>query len=205
MSDKDTTNPQYLGVHDRPEMGCKPLKKVIEETGRAKAREENPHPLDYVPPATDKIAKMFMNGLPNSGKYEPWMPAKIVELMARGMSLTAVAPELGIAPTTLMNWATRGGQRSREPIVDAVEMGRALGLAWWEEQGRQGMWDARRFSAGTYATIMKNRFHEYGKAGEQNTALKIEDSPLVKALRSASKTIWDEEDETTRANVIGEE
>ena len=66
-------------------------------------------------------------GRPTS--YRPEFCQRVVTLMARGYSLDACASFLNVNPSSLYTW-----QHTHAEFSEAVEKGRAAGIAFWESR-----------------------------------------------------------------------
>ena len=76
----------------------------------------------------------------------------VVELGTEGASRAELAAELGIVIKTLHNWET-----AHPEFLQATTRARDLALAWWNLQGRKGIW-AKSFNAAAYRLQVMNRF-----------------------------------------------
>ncbi len=88
--------------------------------------------------------------------------------------MAAIAAKLGITRETLNVW-----RRERPEFSDATTRARELALAWWEEQGRLGIW-SRDFNANAYRLQVMNRFpadwrdkQEHAHTGRDGEPLEI--------------------------------
>ena len=74
-------------------------------------------------------------GRPTS--YDPAFCDVAVEFLGRGYSTTALAGEIGVARTTIYNWADEHPE-----FLNALKSGQAAGARWWEDRladvGRDG-------------------------------------------------------------------
>lgn len=91
-----------------------------------------------------------------SGDYRPHWPDVVVTMSREGSSIRAIAAELKL---TMDDFWTLCEQYPE--FKEAVEWGRDLARAWWEETGRRGVAGlVPHFSATSWAFQMKNRFPE---------------------------------------------
>lgn len=66
-------------------------------------------------------------------KYKPEYCEAVVEHMREGASLTSFAAEIGVARSTIEEWAS-----VHPDFSGAVKRGKAVCAAWWEKLGRNG-------------------------------------------------------------------
>lgn len=85
-------------------------------------------------------------------KYTPEACDVVVELGRDGASRAEMAAELDIAIKTLHNW-----EDAHPEFLQATTRARDLAQAWWERQGRRGIW-SREFNASAYRLQVMNRF-----------------------------------------------
>ena len=86
-------------------------------------------------------------------KYDPAFCERVVELGKEGYSKASIAAELGVVRKTLDEWAAE-----HEEFSDAITRAREFSLAWWETQGRSGIWAGSQFNANAYRLQVMNRF-----------------------------------------------
>ena len=85
-------------------------------------------------------------------KYNLGAIDTVLRLGAEGASRAEWAAELGIAWQTLFNW-----EEKHPEFLDATTRARELAQAWWEKQGRVGIWEPK-FNANAYRLQVMNRF-----------------------------------------------
>lgn len=102
---------------------------------------------------------------------------KIVKIMSRGCGLAQVGKELGCTPERI-------GQLAKEnkDLFRALEQGKALSQAWWEEKGRTNLKD-KKFNVGLYTLFMSNKFgwHQKQKVeteSKNETVVKFSDDVI---------------------------
>lgn len=81
---------------------------------------------------------------------------KAVDLGERGKSRAQIARDLGVTRQTLANW-----EQAHPEFLDAMTQARELALAWWEDQGQEGIWSeagGRTLNANAYRLQVTNRF-----------------------------------------------
>ena len=81
--------------------------------------------------------------------------AEVIRLGQEGSSITEMAAHFGVAKSTFYEWIDR-----HPDFSDSVKRAVDLAQAWWERQGKAGIWSANKFSPATYCFIMKNRFKD---------------------------------------------
>ena len=89
-------------------------------------------------------------------KYKPEYCKKIVEFMSDGSSLTAFAAEIEVSKNTVYEWA-----KKYPDFQDAINVARQKCQAWWEKQGRTGLFMGIKdgtFSQSVWIFNMKARF-----------------------------------------------
>lgn len=85
-------------------------------------------------------------------KYDQSLCEKVIETMSQGKSLARVASDLGVARSTIYEWA-----QNHEEFADAIELGRDMALAHWEDMA----YEVAKEGKGNAAVLnfqMKNRF-----------------------------------------------
>ena len=68
--------------------------------------------------------------------YRPEYCDLVLEMGAQGKSYAQMGAAIGVARKTIYEWADKYPE-----FGDAIARARELALAWWEDQGQQGMWD----------------------------------------------------------------
>lgn len=87
-------------------------------------------------------------------KYRKEMAAQVAEMGTGGEGLCEIAAELGIHYQTFLDW-----QAQHPEFSEAVKVARRNSQAWWERQGRLGIFGGTEgFNATGYIFQMKNRF-----------------------------------------------
>jgi len=91
-------------------------------------------------------------------KYDKKFCKTVVELMKDGCSITEVAAEIGITKETIYRWKER-----YQEFSDAINVGTQLSEAWWERQGRLGLWAdsnqaTKKINYNGWYMNMRNRF-----------------------------------------------
>ena len=86
-------------------------------------------------------------------KYNPEaMLPRIIEMGRIGCSKAEICADIDICFNTWTNW------RETEPeFLRSTTRAEHLSQAWWESQGRQGIW-SREFNAPAYSLQVRNRF-----------------------------------------------
>lgn len=87
--------------------------------------------------------------------YRPELCAKVIAMGRQGMGRAEIAAELDQARQTLLDW-----ERTHPAFLDAMKRAHDLALAWWETQGRKGIWAGKQFNANAYGLQMRNRFRD---------------------------------------------
>lgn len=86
----------------------------------------------------------------------------MIALGREGKSRAQIAATLDQARQTLHDW-----EKAHPAFLDAMKRAHDLALAWWEDQGQQGIWSSpmsRTLNAAAYGLQMRNRFSaEYGR------------------------------------------
>jgi hypothetical protein len=85
-------------------------------------------------------------------KYDAAMCERVVALAREGAGRAEIAAELDVAIQTFHNW-----EAAHPEFLEATTRARDLSLAWWNKQGRAGIW-AREFNANAYRLQVMNRF-----------------------------------------------
>lgn len=106
------------------------------------------------------------------------------ELYAVGGSDAEVKVALAIPPARAMSNDLFDALREREPTFsEAIKEGHQLAEAWWQGQGRKGLftYDGEKFSPQLWFMNMKNRFGWRDKQEVQHSADK--DAPPMFTLK----------------------
>jgi hypothetical protein len=83
---------------------------------------------------------------------------RVLKLGREGASLTQMALSLGVHRATMYRWIA-----AHPEFCDAVTRAHEASQAWWERQGREGLWAGPAFNARTYIFMMRNMFpQDYG-------------------------------------------
>lgn len=94
--------------------------------------------------------------------YRPEYCATVVALGRDGKSRAQIAAALDVCRQTLADW-----EKLHREFLDAMRRAHDLALAWWENQGQEGIWSeyqGRTLNAAAYGLQMRNRFsEEYGR------------------------------------------
>lgn len=91
--------------------------------------------------------------------YRPEICAKVIELGRQGKSRHQIAAALDKSRQTVLDW-----EKAHPAFLDAMKRAHDLALAWWEDQGQDGIWAGKSFNAAAYGLQMRNRFaSEYGR------------------------------------------
>lgn len=94
--------------------------------------------------------------------FEPWMCEKIIEVGAQGGSLTRMAIMCGVTPSLLRTWSTKTDSKAIDAVVEAVEIGRAISMLYFEEIGLQASSGLiKNHASSTYQFLMKNMFRDF--------------------------------------------
>jgi len=103
-------------------------------------------------------------------KYKEEYCQQIVDFMSDGASIVAFAAEIGVNDSTIYEWASVHPEFSR-----AKKLAMSKSQAWWEFQGRRGMFTGNdtKFSASTWIFNMKARFG-YRDVQHVETDIKVE-------------------------------
>ncbi len=110
-------------------------------------------------------------------KYNKEMLPKILELMRKGASQVEVAAMLEINADTLFQW-----KKDIPEFSDTMRQGIRLSQAWWERQGREGVWNkylGDNLNGAVWYMNMKNRFGWCDKQEiKQETTHKFKDEEI---------------------------
>ena len=120
-------------------------------------------------PARRKPKRRPAPAKPKSGKkggrptdYRPEHCRRVIELGREGKSRAQIAAALDQARQTIADW-----EKAHPEFLVAMTRAHDLALAWWEEQGQDGIWSTpmgRNLNAAAYGLQMRNRFSdEYGR------------------------------------------
>lgn len=85
-------------------------------------------------------------------KYDPKFCKEVIELGAKGKSITQIAFALKIAKKTIYNWAD-----AHEEFLHSIEEARDLAQGWWEDQGHENLHN-KNFQARLWEKNMQARF-----------------------------------------------
>ena len=99
------------------------------------------------------IRQVYPKAAHRPTKYRPEFCLRVVELGADGMGRAEIAHELGTNRQTLHDW-----EAAHPAFADAMTRARDAALAWWEKQGRKGIWGGKAFNAQAYRLQVINRF-----------------------------------------------
>ena len=102
-------------------------------------------------PAQQEALRKHPGGRPTA--YKPEFCTLVVELGKEGAGKAEMASACGVVRQTLDNWI-----KAHPEFLDAITRARAESLAWWEKQGRLGIFMGKAFNANAYALQVFNRF-----------------------------------------------
>lgn len=85
-------------------------------------------------------------------KYDPDHCETVIALGRDGASRAEMAAELDVSFQTMRNW-----EEAHPEFLEATTRARELAQAWWEKQGRAGIW-SRDFNSSAYRLQVMNRF-----------------------------------------------
>lgn len=85
-------------------------------------------------------------------KYDPAFCDQVRSLGQKGKSKAQIAAALGVSRQTVDTWTAL-----HPDFLDAVKDAHDASLAWWEDQGQDGL-TAEKFNATAFIFQMKNRF-----------------------------------------------
>jgi hypothetical protein len=115
-----------------------------------------------------------MSDVGRPSKYKPEYCEQALELGKAGKSKAQIAARLGVSRPTLDAWT-----EEHPEFLYAVNRARDLALAWWEDQGQDGL-TADKFNATAFIFQVKNRFrddyrdkHEVENSGELGLTVNI--------------------------------
>lgn len=92
------------------------------------------------------------NPIGRPSKYKEEYCKMIIDHMAQGRSIASFASSIDVNKDTIYEW-----KKHHEKFSDAIKVGWAKSEAWWEEQGRMGLWN-KDLNASIYIFTMKTRF-----------------------------------------------
>lgn len=123
--------------------------------------------------------------------FEPYMVETIIDVGSRGGSVDRMALMCGISPSTLRLWANKSNPEAIPAIVEAVELGRAMALVYYEEIGLMAANGIlKNHASSTYQFLMKNLFRERYKDestvkhdGKVKVAISADMDPVLAAQR----------------------
>jgi hypothetical protein len=128
-------------------MAGKPKKTPKKPAPKSRASKTPEFPT--LPPSLD------IRNIGRPTKYDPSFCVDVIDFGAAGDSKTQIAVKLGVVRQTLENWMTEHPE-----FLDAMTRARELSLAWWETQGRLGIWGGKGFNGSAFAFQMTNRFKD---------------------------------------------
>jgi hypothetical protein len=109
------------------------------------------------------MGKSRVAGLRNEGRervkggrpsaYRAELCSLVLDLGREGLGKTEIARKLDITRGTIDNWT-----KAHPEFADAMTRARDLSLAWWETQGKKGIWGGKDFNANAYNLQVRNRF-----------------------------------------------
>jgi hypothetical protein len=85
--------------------------------------------------------------------YRPEFCERVIELGREGASLAQMGAELGVLRETLNEWA-----KVNPEFSVALSQAKQHSQAWWEDQGRKGIWAGKSFNAAAWAKSVSCRF-----------------------------------------------
>lgn len=85
--------------------------------------------------------------------YKPEYCQKVIEFGKLGLSITEMACELDVVKQTMYDW-----EKVHPEFLDAMTRARQESQAWYEKQGRSGIWAGSNFNAATWAKQVSCRF-----------------------------------------------
>lgn len=86
--------------------------------------------------------------------YRPEFCDRIIELGKLGYSQARMAADIGVAKSTITEWA-----KSHPDFSNALARARTLSQAWWEQEAQTGLKN-REFNAGIWDKSVKSMFRE---------------------------------------------
>jgi hypothetical protein len=128
-------------------------------------------------------------------KYDPLICDQIVELGAQGKSKAQIRRDIGIHHSTWGDWI-----EAHPEFSAAVKEAYELSMAWWEDQGMDGMFKGMKFNATAYIFQVKNRFpREYRDRQEHDVSGVVHNSVTVNATLTAKDINVDDKREALKA------
>ena len=107
-------------------------------------------------PAIKKAKRPNAKFMGAPSKYKPEYCEKLVSHMASGMSFASFAGIIKVTIVTVYEWCKVHGDFSK-----AKAEGTAANLAFWEQQGIDGLWiekDGKKLNTSAYVFNLANRF-----------------------------------------------
>ena len=95
-------------------------------------------------------------------KYDPDYCYKIVDMMRQGMSIIEASVRLNVHPDTVYEWA-----KVHPEFADAMEMGRRVSQAWWEEKARMNI-ESKEFNSKLWEYNVRCRFRKDWGVNQQH-------------------------------------
>lgn len=83
-------------------------------------------------------------------EYDPAICERLPEMFKDGQSVTEVATELGFNRSTLYDWKEKYPEFS-----NALEYGIQISKAWWERQGREGLYKVSEYDGESKTSTSK--------------------------------------------------
>lgn len=84
--------------------------------------------------------------------YSPDVVPQVEALVAQGYSMTAVAGGVGVATSTLYEWAN-----THEELSEAIKRARPAGIKWWEDKHRAAIEAGQTYNMTGIIFGLKNR------------------------------------------------
>lgn len=98
--------------------------------------------------------------------YRPEYCERVIELGRDGCSIVEMCAELDVDRSTL----ERAWPEQFPEFSQALARARAFSQAWWEKQGREGVWESQggpKINAGLYSRSMAARFpHDWRESNK---------------------------------------
>jgi transposase-like protein len=111
--------------------------------------------------------------------YDPKICEGFEKRFEKGQSILEVAVSLGVTRKTLYNWA-----EEHEEFLHALTRGREVCQSWWEQQGRENLFDTE----------------EYDAENHISTKRKLNDRLWTKNMASRFRDDWADRQEITGLN-----